>query len=203
MENGGAALVGFVAGAAIGAGITWYLTKDHYEGTVVEVVNDRHPIENKKPEEAAPVPTSDKTDEDKKKMDLYKGILTRNSYSGFYEQKKAEVKVEPVQQEPSEEDHVNVPDGTPSEDTQIQIISPEEYGEEEDYECISLTLYKDGYLVDDDGTIVNDVEYHVGDEALSRIGEFEENSVYVRNDELKHFYDVLYVNENYTDVYGK
>lgn len=201
MENGGAALVGFVAGAAIGAGIAWYLTKDHYEGTVVEVVNDRHPIENKKPEEAAPIPTSVKTDEDKKKMDLYKGVLTRNSYSGYYDQKKVEVEVVP--EEPPEEDHVNVPDGTPSEDTQIQIISPEEYGEEEDYECISLTLYKDGYLVDDDGTIVNDVEYHVGDEALSRIGEFEENSVYVRNDELKHFYEVLYVNENYTDVYGK
>lgn len=82
------------------------------------------------------------------------------------------------------------------------VISPEEFGEFEDdgYECETLTLYADkllAYLNDD---IVEDIEGTVGD-ALDHFGEYDDDAVYVRNENLKTDFEILRCNEKYMDVY--
>lgn len=72
------------------------------------------------------------------------------------------------------------------------VISPEEFGEFEDYEKISLTYYSGNkILADENDEPVEDVDEIVGIDSLDRFGEYEEDSVFVRNDRLKCDYEIL------------
>lgn len=46
-------------------------------------------------------------------------------------------------------------------------------------------------LLDDNGEIVDELESTVGVDSLNHFGEFEEDSVYVRNDARKCDYEIL------------
>ncbi len=72
------------------------------------------------------------------------------------------------------------------------IISPDEYGELDDYNQISLTYYKrDGVLADENDYEIDDVEGTIGKDSLNHFGEYEEDSVFVRNDRRKTDYEIL------------
>lgn len=80
------------------------------------------------------------------------------------------------------------------------VISPEQFGENEDYERISLTYYADQVLVDENDEIIEDVEETVGFESLNHFGEYEDDSVFVRNDAKKCDYEILLDQKLYSDV---
>ena len=80
------------------------------------------------------------------------------------------------------------------------VISPEEFGEFEDYERISLSYYADQILADEDDEKVEDVDNVVGLESLAHFGEYEDDSVFVRNDRLKCDYEILLDQRTYSDV---
>lgn len=80
------------------------------------------------------------------------------------------------------------------------VISPEEFGEFEEYEKISLTYYADKVLADENDEEVDDVDEIVGEESLNHFGEYEDDSVFVRNDRLKCDYEILLDQRNYSDV---
>ncbi len=80
------------------------------------------------------------------------------------------------------------------------IISPEEFGEFEEYEKISLTYYADQVLADENDEEVDDVDEIVGGDSLTHFGEYEDDSVFVRNDRLKCDYEILLDQRNYSDV---
>lgn len=80
------------------------------------------------------------------------------------------------------------------------VISPEEFGEGEEYEKISLTYYADQVLADENDELVEDVEGAVGFESLTHFGEYEDDSVFVRNDRLKCDYEILLDQRTYSDV---
>lgn len=80
------------------------------------------------------------------------------------------------------------------------VISPDEFGEIDNYEEISMTYYSDGVLADDNDNIVNDVEDIIGTESLTHFGEYEDDSVFVRNDCLKCDYEILLDSRKYSDV---
>ena len=48
--------------------------------------------------------------------------------------------------------------------------------------------------------VVDDVEEIVGEESLTHFGEYEDDSVFVRNDRLKCDYEILLDQRNYSDV---
>lgn len=73
---------------------------------------------------------------------------------------------------------------------QIYVISPEEFGELDTYTKISLTCFDDYVLADEHGVIIENVEEIVGD-ALNHIGEYEDDSVFVRNNVLHCDYEIL------------
>ncbi len=81
------------------------------------------------------------------------------------------------------------------------VISPDEFGENDTYDQISLTLYSDGILTDDDNNIVEDVDDTVGIESLNHFGEYEADSVFVRNDLRKADFEILLDTRAFTDVY--
>ena len=80
------------------------------------------------------------------------------------------------------------------------VISPEEFGELEGYERISLTYYADGILTDENDEEVDDIDEIVGTGSLKHFGEYEEDSVFVRNDRLKCDYEILLDQRPYADA---
>ena len=83
------------------------------------------------------------------------------------------------------------------------MISPEEFGEFEEYEKISLTYYADQVLTDENDEEVDNVEECVGVESLNHFGDYEDDSVFVRNDRLKCDYEILLDQRNYTSIHEK
>lgn len=86
------------------------------------------------------------------------------------------------------------------------IIPPENFGELDDYETSSLTYYSgDDVLADENNEIVSyqDREKLIGREALNHFGEYEEDSVFVRNDILGCDFEILLDHGKYSDVLEK
>lgn len=71
------------------------------------------------------------------------------------------------------------------------VISPDDFGELDDYNRISLTYYADGIVEDEDREIVNDVDELIGEDSLTHFGEYEDDSVFVRNDYLRTDFEIL------------
>lgn len=76
------------------------------------------------------------------------------------------------------------------------VISPEEFGEC-GYETISLTYYSDGVLVDENDDLVDNANEIVGRDFASHFGEYEEDSIFIRNDSKKSDYEILRDYKNY------
>lgn len=78
------------------------------------------------------------------------------------------------------------------------IIKPEDYGEEKDYEIISLQYFsKNTKLAYLSGGVVEYPEDLFDVEFLNRFGEYEPDMLYIRDPKKKIDYDVEYLNERY------
>ena len=86
----------------------------------------------------------------------------------------------------------------------IEYIEPDEYGERIDYEQISLTYFADKVLADEDTLdIIEDVKGTVGEFFADHFGEYEDDSVFVRNDLTRCEYEILADTRKYTDAYSE
>lgn len=79
------------------------------------------------------------------------------------------------------------------------VIAPEEFGECDGYQETTLHYYTDGVLTDEDDNVIDNVDEIVGIESLSHFGEYEDDSVYVRNDTRKTDYEILMDYRDYYD----
>lgn len=75
--------------------------------------------------------------------------------------------------------------------TEPYVISPDEYGEIDDYKLRSLVYYADDVLADDKGYHINNRDELIGEDSLEHFGEYEEDSVFVRNPALKCDFEIL------------
>lgn len=82
----------------------------------------------------------------------------------------------------------------------LYIIPPEAFGELDEYDQISLTYYADGVLADENDEVIDNGEEIVGKEALNRLGKYEDDSVFVRNDRLKTDYEILLDKRDYSEI---
>lgn len=80
------------------------------------------------------------------------------------------------------------------------VISPDEFGEMDDYETVSLTYYADKVLTDEMDIPVEDIESMVGYDSLECFGEYEDDSVFVRNERQKTDYEILLDVRKFSDV---
>lgn len=127
---------------------------------------------NGKPEKQPREEGGEKAQEERK---AYTGLLTKLGYA---------------------EDAALPPEQTP------HVIAPDEYGEQDGYDEISLTYYTDGTLTDDADRPMDEVEIEqtIGRESLEHFGEYEDDSVFVRNDRLKADYEILLDQRAYAEV---
>lgn len=83
------------------------------------------------------------------------------------------------------------------------VISPNEFAEQAGYDTTSLNLFADGVVADDDDRVVEDYKTMIGSDALDHFGEYEDDTVFVRNDMLKMDFEVCKDQRNYSDVANK
>ena len=62
------------------------------------------------------------------------------------------------------------------------------------------TRYADGVLADENDEVIEDVEDAVGIDSLNHFGEYEDDSVFVRNDARKCDYEILLDQRAYSEV---
>lgn len=177
--------VSFILGTIIGAGIgvagTYSYFKDKYEKLAEKDFNSRRVFdEDKKDESEEPVAekTADSRTVDKPSIAEYAARLQKEGYVNYSNMQDKKQKQEIGVDKP-------------------YVIQPSDFGEFDDYEKISLTYTADGVLLDDMNEIVDDIEETVGEDSLEHFGEYEDDSVYVRNDAKKCDYEILLDQRNY------
>lgn len=188
-----------LAGAAVGSAVTWKITKTMYEKNVQEEINEikeayvkkyEPTTEVEKTEEVAPVEDARAKAEaakNKASVSEYAAKIREHGYTPYANVDNEEDS--PEENEEEEREEMDAP----------YVISPEEVGES-DYDIVGLTYYADKMLADDNDDLVEDVESLVGFESLNHFGEFEDDSVYVRNDRLKIDYEILLDQRTYAEV---
>lgn len=174
----------FAAGVAIGSAVTWKLVKDKYKkladeeiASVKEVWSKKHPtVEDIAETDVKESIKTDATPQSKKNPDFkdYRAmqeIIDKNGYK--------------------EEDYMYK-----------YVISPEEFGESE-LPSESLTYWADGVVTDEANCVMDedDIEETIGSDALNHFGEYEDDSVFVRNEILDKEYEILMDTRRFSDVY--
>lgn len=183
----------FAAGAAIGSVITWNFVKAKYEQIANEEITSVKETYAKKLEEIRDREIEDELGEDDED-DFYEEDTDEEEFS--------EGDMENYYDAVREYEH-NDYDNSAQNELEVDkpyVISPEEFGEFDNYEQISLTYYDDGYLADDMDDLVEGVEDIIGWELLNHIGEYEEDAIHIRNDSLKTDYEILRVMDRYSDI---
>ena len=84
---------------------------------------------------------------------------------------------------------------------QPYVITPEQYEDNVDYTNVSLTWYNDEVLEDDWGNVL-DPDDVIGSDALKTFGQYEKDSVFVRDDDEQIDYEVLLDTRSYKETYG-
>lgn len=170
-------LTGAAVGAVIGSAVTWKYTKTKYEKIAQEEIDSVKSVFSKKENEV-----NSKLSEANKL--LKENIKVKYSdITNIYKKPEEEPVNEKV---PYEKD--------------IYVIEPDQYGEIDDYELISLSWYDDDVLADDMDNEIDDYEYVVGLDFMNHFGEYEDDSVFVRNDTRKCDYEILRDKRKFSEV---
>lgn len=179
-------LLAFAAGALIGSAATWYFVKDKYEKLAQEEIDSVKETFKKSYEDQ----------EVKHEEEIHK--VENNYYNSLAQNYNYEKKSRPETiLEEDEEEEVRKMD-------EPYVIKPYEFGDYIDYEQISLLYFADGVLADEDTLdVIDDVEETVGEYFADHFGEYEEDSVYVRNDAKRCEYEILKDERQYKDVASK
>lgn len=173
----------FAVGAAIGSAVTWKFVKTKYERIAQEEIDSvKEVFGRRRDTNIVEDDIEEVTEADDKKV--VEEIITSAGYVNYSKFDKSEVK--------------NVTNNT--NEKKPYVIPPDEFDELDGYEVISLTYYADGVLTDDYNEPIEDVEATVGRDSLTHFGEYEDDSVFVRNDTLMIDYEILADMRNYSDV---
>lgn len=169
----------FIAGTAIGSLVTWSLLKSKYEKRIQDEVDELKGFYKNKyegPQQGSDDTCSEpeETEEKEEKTVSYNEIVSN---------------------------YTNEEPETTSD--KPYIIDVDIFGEEDGYEVITLTLYSDGFLADDDDRLIKDIENTVGNEAIKYFDKYDEDSVYVRNDRLKTDFEILSSQIAYSEVLNR
>lgn len=183
----------FIVGAAIGSIVTWRYIDKKYEQIAQEEIDSVKKVFAKREQDSAENDdvVREKAFNAKEKPNIvkYAAKLREQGYTNY-----ADIEPETDKEEVDEE---SMDIGTP------YVIPPEEFGDFDDYEKIGLTYYADQVLTDDDNELVEDIEDTVGFDSLTHFGEYEDDSVFVRNDRLKCDYEILLDQRKYSDVINR
>lgn len=203
--------IAFVTGAAIGSVTSWQLLKKYYEQISREEIDSVKEVYARKIRECEHSNDSDDnvseepviaddidTDADSEKDELsvmeYAKILSEQGYTNYSNSEDVPLINDPLASKiVEEEDEYEEPNGP-------YVIPPEDFGDDEEYERITLTYYADNILADDNDERIVDIESLVGYEALESFGEYEDDAVHVINDRLRSYFEILKDERTYDEV---
>ena len=115
-----------------------------------------------------------------------------------------DISEESAEEEKAEAQQIAIDEGYTTEETvskdEPYVIPADEFGFFEDYEEITLTYYSDDILADDQDRIIEDKESIIGRDALSRLTNTDDETVYVRNEKLKVDYEICYDYKRFAEV---
>ena len=114
-----------------------------------------------------------------------------------------DISEESAEKEKSEVQRIVIDEGYTAEEAETKdpyVISSDEFGFFDDYEEITLTYYADDILADDQDRIIEDKESIIGRDALSRLTNTDDETVYVRNEKLKVDYEICYDYKRFAEV---
>ena len=171
-------IVSFVLGAAFGCAGTFYFCKSYFEKKSEEEIESvKNAYRTRKKEETK---QKEHDEEPKEKAQEKKEFTAYHNIAKSYA---------------SEE-----PDDTGKEP---YSIAPDEFGEFDEYDKITLYCYSDGVLADENNDVIDPAESPVGNDWEEAIGEWEDDCAYIRNEVLKCDYEILVDHRAYTSVVGK
>ncbi len=163
--------VAFICGAAVGIGGTWQYFKKKYEAQAQEEIESvKESLAKRYEKKTMTIP---------EKPDIHTIIAER---------RKAEKEAMKKEMADILKTTGYTPEDGPS---GPYVISPNDFGEKPEYERISLTYYADGVVTDDANEVLDDWADLVGPDFMTHFGEYEDDSVFVRNDILKADYEIL------------
>lgn len=180
----------FTAGAALGSLVTWRIFKSRYE--IVDEDYDEEPDDPVEGDDGNKSESNETKIDYNKKPPLKDYVKMVENYGYKPKTHMEEVEEELANGEQGDEDIY-----------EPFIIRPEEYGELHAYETLSLNYYADGVLTDDLDNPIEDVESLVPADFADHFGEYDDNAVFVRNDNLECDYEILRDLRKFTDVVGE
>lgn len=185
MSNNIGKFIFFAAGLVVGSVVTWKLTKVKYERIAQEEIDSVKAVYSRKAMKL------EKTPENLQVVTL---DYCQDYYNGEYATLKSKY-------DKAFDTNNNEEEGDAEESDGPYVITPDEF-DENGYETVSLTYFADKVLVDDEWEVVTDLDGTIGRDSLNRFGEYEDDSVFVRNDELRIDYEILYDPRNWSDVHA-
>ncbi len=188
-------LLSFGLGAMSGALLTNYLLKIKYESILSEKVDSIKELYAKKVQKYEEIreETNEESDDSSDTL-IEKSTIVKPTdedlatYVDYAKKYTNEISPkEPILSE-SGEDTIDENKHDPS---KPYIISPDEFGNVNGYSTISLSYYADGVLADENDEIIENIAETVGSDFAEHFGEYEDDSVFVRNDAKWCDYEIL------------
>ena len=179
----------FAVGAGIGSAVTCFITKNYYKKIADEEIASVKETYSKKATIPADHIEAGKMPESVPEEKLYKP---------------SEADLITLKHKIEENGYVNYSTSRgykEEEDMSDPFVIPPDEFDENDYETESLTYWNDGVLTDTTGWPIEDVPGTVGEDFADHFGEYEDDSVFVRNDRLHVDYEILKDTRNFRDVY--
>ena len=166
-------MMSFVLGVSLGAAAGVLISKSHFENLAREEIDAIKEHYGKRTERTQPVQPEKQHMPDKRDVTVLE-YVKKIQEAGYMKE---------------------TPSDVASEVYRPYVIRPEQFGlkEEEGYSTISLSYYADGVLADDADHPMDDreIEDVIGKESLDHFGEYEDDSVHVRNDRMKCDFEIL------------
>ena len=190
-------LLCFVAGAAIGSVVTWKLIEKKYKDladeeieSVIETFKNRKPRITKDNVKETVEKVINKYKEPK---EIVEDIVTAERYSIENEE------------EIDEDDESNYTVNVDNNDDEVitpYVITPEEFGEYNEYGTKTLTYYADNVLTDEIDNPITSEEMitMIGPDALDHFGEYEDDSVYIRDEMNEMDYEILKSEKKFSEI---
>lgn len=195
--------VHFIAGAAIGALASWYITKNKYEKIAQEeiqsVTNAFSERLNKSARNSIQDPDVRSSPEDLEKEAFkasdrsvidYAAILAKQGYTDYTQFSREDT---PAMEYGSDDIYDTL-------SSEPEIIAPDDYGENPEYEQLQWVYFADRILTDDDYTPVTNCADWIGADALEHFGDYEDDAIHVRNDKRKCYIEVVMDSRLYASV---
>ena len=189
MNNSIKSLVIFLAGAAIGGGISYlYFRNDYEERYQEEIQSVKEAFSNRDSKKVAyPTDASGTSNEElKKQLNLiYGNSLNTEKYNY------AGVDISKINEEEEIAETMY---------TEPYLIKESDFCENLSYGVVEYIYYSDNVLVDEDDEVVTDIEGTVGKENLKLFELYNTDVLHIRNDVKERYYEVLWDERAYNDL---